>query len=69
MRMLHQLSSSVACSSTTRPGFTNRMTNALKQYFPQALDWFEDSATRVLFCDFLTRWPTLKHVKRARKPG
>ena len=37
---------------------TNRITNALKQYFPQVLDWFEDKDTLV-FCDFLTRWPTL----------
>jgi transposase len=45
---------------------TNRLTNALKQYFPQVLDWFKDKDTR-LFCDFLTRWPTLKHAQRARK--
>lgn len=45
---------------------TNRITNALKQYFPQVLDWFQDKDTLV-FCDFLTRWPTLKHAQRARK--
>ena len=45
--------------------FTNRLTNTLKQYYPQALDWFEQRDT-VLFCDFLTRWPTLTQVKRAR---
>jgi transposase len=44
---------------------TNRLTSTLKEYFPQALDWFEDRDT-VLFCDFLQRWPSLKHVKRAR---
>jgi transposase len=46
--------------------FTNRLGNALKQYFPQALDWFEQRDTP-LFCDFLTRWPTLAQVKHARK--
>jgi transposase len=46
--------------------FTNRLRNALKQYYPQALDWFADSDTYV-FCDFLTRWPTLPQVKRARR--
>lgn len=46
--------------------FTNRLTNALKQYYPQALDWFEQHDT-VLYCDFLTRWPTLTQVKRARQ--
>ena len=46
--------------------FTNRLTSALKDYFPQALDWFDDKAT-TLFCDFLTRWPTLKQVQLARR--
>jgi transposase len=45
---------------------TNRITWALKQYFPQVLEWFEDKNTMV-FCDFVARWPTLKHAKRARK--
>jgi transposase len=44
---------------------TNRLANTLKQYYPQALDWFEQRDT-ILFCDFLTRWPTLAQVKRAR---
>jgi transposase len=45
---------------------SNRLTNTLKNYFPQALDWFPDKAT-VVFCDFLSRWPTLKQARRARK--
>ena len=45
---------------------TNRLCSTLKEYFPQALDWFDDRDT-VLFCDFLQRWPSLKHVKRARQ--
>jgi transposase len=45
---------------------TNRLTDALKQYFPQVLDWFKDKNT-LLFCDFLTRWPTLKQAQHARK--
>jgi hypothetical protein len=48
---------------TTR---TNRLSSTLKEYFPQALDWFEDRDT-VLCCDFLQRWPSLKHAKRARQ--
>jgi len=43
----------------------NRLGYALKQYFPQALDWFDHTDT-IVFCDFLTRWPTLLQVKRAR---
>jgi transposase len=46
--------------------FTNRLGNALKQYYPQVLEWFERLDT-VMFCDFITRWPTLKQAKRARK--
>jgi transposase len=34
--------------------YTNRLGNALKQYYPQALQWFEQRDT-VLFCDFITR--------------
>jgi len=30
------------------------------------LEWFRDKDT-VVFCDFLTRWPTLKQAQRARK--
>lgn len=44
---------------------TNRLTSTLKQYYPQALDWFEHRNT-IMFCDFLNRWPTLVHVRRAR---
>jgi len=45
---------------------TNRLTSALKQYYPQAVQWF-DAKDTLLFCDFLSRWPTLKHVKHARR--
>ncbi len=45
---------------------TNRLRAALKQYYPQMLEWFDHIDTP-LFCDFLTRWPTLLQVKRARK--
>ena len=43
---------------------TNRLTHILKQYYPQALDWFDQHDT-VLFCDFLTRWPTPLQARRA----
>ncbi len=49
-----------------RKRITNRLRDALKQYYPQTLEWFEQIDT-VLFCDFLTRWPTLTQVKRARQ--
>ncbi len=45
---------------------TNRLRNALKQYYPQVLDWFDHIDTP-LFCDFIKQWPTLTQVKRARR--
>jgi transposase len=45
---------------------TNRLRNTLKQYYPQPLEWFDRIDTR-LFCNFITRWPTLRQVKRARR--
>lgn len=46
--------------------FSNRITSTLKQYYPQAVEWFEHKETFV-FCAFIARWPTLKQVKRARR--
>lgn len=46
--------------------FTNRLVNTLKQYYPQALDWFEQHDT-MLFCDFIAQWPTLTQAQRARE--
>jgi transposase len=48
-----------------RVGLTNALTSLLKQYFPQALDWVGD-LTSVQACDFLTQWPTLAAIQRAR---
>ena len=38
---------------------------ALKQYYPQVLEWFERIDTP-LFCAFVKRWPTLIQAKPAR---
>lgn len=45
---------------------TNRLQEALRQYYPQALEWFDDIDTP-LFCSFIERWPTFEKVKKARK--
>jgi transposase len=45
---------------------TNRLTSTLKNYYPHALQWFQDKDT-VMFCDFLSRWPTLKAAPLARR--
>jgi len=49
-----------------RVRLTNRLRNALKQYYPQALEWFDHIDTR-LFCDFIRRWPSAPQARRARK--
>jgi transposase len=48
-----------------RVAITNRVTSALKGYFPQILGWFRDKDAPV-FAAFLERWPTLDAAKRAR---
>ena len=45
---------------------TNRLRNTLKQYYPQALEWF-DRIDTPLFCDFVRRWPSLPQARRARR--
>src|SRR3989454_7094198 len=45
---------------------TNRLTSTLKNYFPQVLQWFQDKDTHI-FCDLLSRWPTLKAAQLARR--
>src|SRR2546422_2446952 len=45
---------------------TNRLTSALKNSFPHVLQWFQEKDTAI-FCDFLSRWPTLKAVQLARR--
>jgi transposase len=42
---------------------TNRLTNHLKIYFPQMLDWFERLDTE-LVCALLERWPTLEELPK-----
>jgi transposase len=49
-----------------RVNVTNKITAALKNYYPHVLDWFKEKDTSV-FCDFIIRWPSLNLVKKARK--
>src|SRR6266540_6949560 len=45
---------------------THRLTSTLKNSVPHALQWFQDKDPR-LFCDVLSRWPTLKAAHLARR--
>lgn len=64
MRALRRLVEDRRTLVHDRVRITNRITAALKQYFPQPLDWFRDKETEV-FAAFLERWPTLPAVQRA----
>lgn len=48
-----------------RTRLSNRLTAALKGYFPQLLEWFPDVRTP-LVCEFLLRWADLESLKRVR---
>lgn len=47
-----------------RTAQTNRITNQLKLYFPQILDWFDNLACPMVAA-FLQRWPTLDQLQAA----
>ena len=66
MRALDQLVEFRRRLVSDKVRLTNRLTSALKSYFPQVLQWFSDKDTAI-FCDFLTQWPTLKAVHLARR--
>jgi hypothetical protein len=48
-----------------RVRLSNRLENALKSYFPQALQLVGQSLTTPMACAFLQKWPTLAAVQKA----
>ena len=44
---------------------TNELTQLLKEYFPQALEW-AGCLDRVMACDFLLKWPTLQKLQKSK---
>jgi transposase len=66
MRALEQLVAHRRRVVGDKVRITNRLTSTLKNYFPQVLHWFQDKDTHI-FCDFLSRWPTLKAAQLARR--
>ena len=48
-----------------RVRLSNRLENALKSYFPQALQLVGQSLTTPMACAFLQKWPTLEAVQKA----
>ena len=66
MRALDQLVEHRRRVVADKVRITNRLTSTLKNYFPHVLQWFQDKDTHI-FCDFLSRWPTLKAAQLARR--
>lgn len=66
LRSLQQLVENRRMLVAEKVRLTNRIIAALKGYYPQVLDWFEDKDTQV-FCEFLSRYPSLKTAQAAPK--
>jgi transposase len=66
MRALAQLGAHRRRVVGEKVRLTHRLTSTLKNYFPQVLQWVQDKDPPI-FCDFLSRWPTLKAAQRARR--
>lgn len=49
-----------------RAGYKNALREALKQYFPQAIEWAGAKFGVPMTCKFLLKWPTLMDLKRAK---
>lgn len=43
-----------------------KLTAALKAYFPQALEWAGNDLSTAMACDFLQHWPTLEAVQKTK---
>jgi len=65
-RMLKQLTVHRKSFVNEKVKLTNKITVALKAYYPLALEIFSDLDT-LIFCDFVERWPNLFKLKGARR--
>lgn len=66
-RLLHFLVEERRRSVDEKTRQSNRLTDCLKQFFPQILRWFDD-VTTPLVGDLLQRWGSLQELQRAH-PG
>jgi transposase len=64
-RLLLRLVESRRKMVNKRVALTNELTQLLKEYFPQALDWAGDLDTQMA-CDFLLKWPTLEKLQKSK---
>ncbi|WP_047686317.1 MULTISPECIES: IS110 family transposase [Xenorhabdus] len=65
IRLLQQLVEQCGQLVEDKHRFVNRLINTLKRYYPQPLEWFSHRDS-MLFCDLITRWPSLQQLQRAR---
>lgn len=65
-RALRRLVESRRHAVDLRTKLTQQLTAALKEYFPQALEWAGADLASEMACDFLLAWPTLDAVQRVR---
>ncbi len=65
-RILEQLTEHRKSFVNEKVKLTNKITAALKAYYPLALAIFTDLDTTI-FCDFIERWPNLSKLKKARR--
>ncbi|MDP6359769.1 MAG: transposase, partial [Planctomycetota bacterium] len=49
-----------------RTSLSNKLTQALKEYFPQALELVGTNIYSKISCDFLTKWSSLQALQKAR---
>ncbi|HKD91949.1 MAG TPA: transposase [Terriglobales bacterium] len=61
-RLLQMLVEERRQSVEQKTGVVQRLTDCLKQYFPQLLRWF-GSPDRLLVADLLDQWPTLQQLQ------
>lgn len=62
-RLLAELTSERRKAVDLRSLFSNQLTSALRDYFPQALQLFGENPTAPLALAFLTKWPTLIDIQ------
>jgi Transposase IS116/IS110/IS902 family len=58
-------SNSGAKSSASASASRMKLTQLLKDYFPQALDWAGE-IEKVMACEFLSKWPTLEKLQKSK---
>ena len=66
MRSLAQLVENRRSLVQESVDLSNKISAPLKNYYPHVIDWFKEKDT-MIFCDFISKWPSLTKVKKAKK--